>query len=445
MQKRTLVAFISIALVFSLGIVSLSEEVDWNEPRSLEDRVMGPNYQLPEGWDSLVEGTNQISHFNYGALEYDPATVRNGDVFEELTGVKVQHQVVSFGDMAQKIATTLLGKSPNPDIFQIERNYVRNARAGNLVNLDELWTEDLWAHYPDWVQDDIEVDGHYYAVPQLGQQWGFYYRPGLIEEAGFDGPPETKEELVEVAKAVTTEDTYGYGFAAGDNFAAYESFLSILYMQDGQLLHEGEVDVTTEKATNALQFLVDLVHEYEVAPPAAGQMKEAELGDMFVGGQIAMMSQWDYHYPRATNPEESTIADDVAFTIPPDWSSDIDGKALADFQIMAINKYSNNIPASKLFLDYMRSQQAHSTEFLLEGNNSLVLDVFDSPKAETEVDEGFLKAKKELAGKSVRENFSHMAEVVEALGSQVRAAVTQSKSVEKALSDAQSQIDKAME
>ncbi len=447
MTKNSLKLIIGLTLVTLLAMpfAASGEDVDWNAPNSIEERIIGPNYQLPENWESLVEGTDEISHFNYGAMEYDPATERNGDIFEALTGVKVIHQVVSFNDMAQKIATTLLGRSPNPDLFQIERNYVRNARAGNLVNVDELWSEEAWTHYPDWVKNDIEVDGHYYAVPQLGQQSGFYYRPSLLEEAGYDEPPKTKEELVEIAQAVTTDDVYGYGFAAGDNFAAYESFLSALYMQDGRLVHDEKPDVTTDKAKAALQFLVDLVHEYEVAPPAAGQMKEAELGDMFVGGSVAMMIQWDYHFARATDPEQSTIADDVEFTVVPSWDEDTKGKALADFQILAINSYSNNIPAAKLFLDYMRSEQALANEMILEGNNSLVLDVFDSPAAETEMDPGFLEAKKKLAGSSMRENYPHMAEVVDTLGSQVRAAVTQAKSVDKALEAAQNNIDKVMD
>lgn len=455
------IIFFAATLLSIVGLVALAgcvapqapagQQPAAQEPASTEvnftdvDRLISPNYTLPDNWETLVGDARQISHFNYGALDFDPATVRNGDIFQDLTGVEVEHIVVSFDDMAQKISTAILSESSTPDMFQIERNYVRLAKAGMLVNLDELWSDELWEHYADWVKDDVEVDGHYYAVPQLGQQWGFYYRPSLLEEAGFSEPPRTKDELVEMAQAMTTEDVFGYGFAAGDNFSAYESFLSVLYTMDGKLLHDGKVNVETPEAKESLQFLVDLVEEYKVAPPAAAELKESELGDMYVGGQIAMMGQWDYHFARATNPEQSNIPEDVGFTVPPSWDEDTDGKALADFQILAISKFSENIGASKLFLDYMRSEQAHANEFLLEGNNTLVKDVYNRASAQTEVNPQYLEAHEALADQSIRENFSNMAKVVDDLGSQVQAAVAGAKSVDQALSDAQAAINKTMD
>jgi multiple sugar transport system substrate-binding protein len=216
-------------------------------------------------------------------------------------------------------------------------------------------------------------------------------------------------------------------------------------MMNGRLVDDdGMLDVQTDTAQQALQFLVDLVYEYEVAPPSAAQLKEAELGDLFVGGRIAMMGQWDYHFSRAENEEQSNIAGDVGFTVTPSWDAQTDGKALGDFQIMAINGSSDNISAAKLFLDYMRSEQAHSNEFLLEGNNTLVKTVYDRASAASEVDAEYLQAHKELADMSIRENFENMSKVVDDLGSQVQAAVADSKSVERALADAQSAINDTM-
>ena len=119
-------------------------------------------------------------------------------------------------------------------------------------------------------------------------------------------------------------------------------------------------------------------------------------GDIFVDGRIAMMGQWDYHFSRAENEEQSSVAGDVGFTTTPSWDSQTDGKALGDFQIMAMNGSSDNIPAAKLFLDYVRSEQAHSNEFLLEGNNTLVKTVYDRASAVSEVDAEYLQAHKAL-------------------------------------------------
>lgn len=436
---------ILLVLMMATGVVVAQENAEGVDFTSDPDRLFSLNYSLPEGYEALVEGVDSISHFNYGAMDFDPATQRNGDIFEDLTGVGVEHIVVSFDDMAQQITTAVISESPTPDIFQIERNYVRLARAGRLVNLDMLWTDEIWEFYPEWVKDDIEVDGSYYAVPQLGQQWGFYYRPSLLEEAGFEGTPTTRDELLEMAQAMTTEDVFGYGFAAGDAFSAYESFLSILYMMDGRLIQEdGQIDVTTEEAQMALQFLVDLVYEYEVAPPSAAQLLESELGDLFVNGQVAMMGQWDYHFARAENPDLSAIAGDTGFTMIPSWDEETEGKSQGDFQIMAINAASENIDAAILFLDYMRSEQAHTNEFLLEGNNTLVTTVYDRASAISETDPEYLQAHVDLAPVSIRENFENMSAVVDDLGAQVQAAIANAASVEDALNAAQAAINETM-
>ena len=453
-MKRFILAFVVVSLTSLIALAACAPtpvpaptaqptQAQAEKPENQEvvftdvDRVIAPNYRLPDNWKTLVGDTTKISHFNYGALDYDPATVRNGDIFQDLTGIEVEHIVVSFDDMSQKISTALLSESPTPDMFQIERHYVKLAKAGMLVNVDELWSDELWTHYADWVKGDLEVDGHYFAVPQLGQQWGFYYRPSLVSE-----PPKTKDELLEMAQALTTDDMYGYGFAAGDSFSAYESFLSFLYMQNGRLIQEnGKINVQTPEAENALQFLVDLVYKYKVAPPSAAELKESELGDMFSGGNIAMMGQWDYHFKRAQNPDLSNVAGDVGFTVPPSWDENTEGYSLADYEILAISKFSKNIGASKLFLDYMRSEQAHTNEFLLEGNNTLVKDVYNLAATKTEVDPQYLQAHEELATRSVRENFPEMDKIVDDIGSQIQAAIGGAKTPQQALADAQAAID----
>ncbi len=440
MNKKILIVLSIFLMVFSVVAFGESNQVKFTDV----NRLMGVNYFLPDNWETLVDGTKEISHFNYGALSYDPATVMNGQIFEDLTGIRVNQLVVAFDDMAQKITTTILSKSPNPDMFQIERNYVELAKAGMFVNLDDLWTDELWSQYANWVKEDIDVDGHYYAVPQLGQQWAFYYRPSLLKAAGYNNPPKTKDELIKIAQALTHEDIYGYGFAAGDNFSAYESFLSILYMQDGRLLNNGKVEVNTAQTKKALQFLVDMIYKYKVVPMSCVEFKESELGDMFVGGKLAMMGQWDYQYKRAINPEVSNVSDDVGFTVPPSWDSTTEGKTLADYEILAINKFSKNIGACKLFCDYMRSKQAHTNEFLVEGNNTLVKSVYVLTQAKANVDPLYLKTHVLLADKSRRENYENMSAIVDIIGGAVRIALTQEKSIDQVLLDAQKAIDKKM-
>ncbi|MCV4784126.1 extracellular solute-binding protein, partial [Escherichia coli] len=56
--------------------------------------------------------------------------------------------------------------------------------------------------------------GKIYGVPWFTDAGMFYYRKDLLEQAGYSGPPETYEELKEMALKVTrdTGTRFGYVF-----------------------------------------------------------------------------------------------------------------------------------------------------------------------------------------------------------------------------------------
>src|SRR5690606_13083568 len=120
-----------------------------------------------------------------------------------------------------------------------------------------------------------------------------YYRTDLLEEAGYTEPPQTWDELVEVAKALTKDvDGDGnidqWGFVSlglpGQVFNTY-TFFDFLFQNGGQLFNEeGEPAFNSPEGVEALQFMVDLKNVHQVMPPDVVTYDNNEVHEGFLAG-----------------------------------------------------------------------------------------------------------------------------------------------------------------
>jgi ABC-type glycerol-3-phosphate transport system substrate-binding protein len=107
--------------------------------------------------------------------------------------------------------------------------------------------------------------------------------------------------------------------------------------------------------------------------------------DMFAMGKAAMVITHTVDANRFQDPKKApNIQNDWAVAPPPKWDAskpedyhasyyDIDG--------YMINRFikDGQKAAAMLFLDYMRSYEAHYKELIIEGNESAVIRVYDHP------------------------------------------------------------------
>lgn len=79
--------------------------------------------------------------------------------------------------------------------------------AGYLVPLPEPFTEDyINENFVPMVSGSAAFEGEYWAVPTAVRALAMFYNVDMLEEAGYDGPPETLDELVEMAQELTIYD-----------------------------------------------------------------------------------------------------------------------------------------------------------------------------------------------------------------------------------------------
>ncbi|MFC8801006.1 ABC transporter substrate-binding protein [Promicromonospora sp. NPDC057138] len=204
---------------------------------------------------------------------------------------------------------------------------VRDSTVGAFSN--NGWLFDLsddvtgWAGWDDLTDNAQAVtaqDGARYYVPYGFYGLSLFYRTDLVEEAGFDGPPASWEELLEQASAIQdpAQNTYGYAFRGGLNgfgnvVAAIEAYtIDDLDVEDAFRLEDGSTIFAAPEAQDAVDTYFSLFEE--ASPPSAVSWGYPEMVEGFTNGSTAFLLQDPEVI--ATVAQSTTITEDQWSTAP---------------------------------------------------------------------------------------------------------------------------------
>ncbi len=192
-------------------------------------------------------------------------TEKIAEKFEEETGIAVNIQNFPYDAMSQKMKAAFTAGN-EPDIIQGFGAWMPTyMNQGMLAEVPENLAGKFETEYLQGAIDGYAKDGKYYGVPiEMNVEYGLFYNPQKVKEAGVDGAPKTFEDVLKVAEASAkyNGDVQEYGgleFHNGDNFAAL--FLSWVLQYGGDFWNEDQTQMvlTSEEAQTAWQKLVDLV------------------------------------------------------------------------------------------------------------------------------------------------------------------------------------------
>lgn len=200
---------------------------------------------------------------------------------------------------ADRLTTMIAGGVP-PDIFIVPDNdlphYLVNNLALDLSPYVERDNYDL-TQFPQNAIDNYRYQGGLYGLPDNITTIGLFWNKTLFEEAGVEGPATSLDGRVwdfqaylETAQALTQREgdrTTVYG--AAPNLATI-GWVPWVWANGGEFTNPEvtELLIHEDPAIEAIQFLVDLMHEHEVAPrPDA--TTDTETSEIFKTGRIAMM------------------------------------------------------------------------------------------------------------------------------------------------------------
>ena len=444
-MKRLLLVLMLLAAM-GMAFAQNYQSVQW---APIVGRITADKYQLPKGAKEAIaaEGTKKLVIYNWGDLGFDPATLANGKMFTELTGVEIEFVGTPDEQMMPKLQPLFMAKSAAVDIVPLDGTNFRTFVSRNwLMQVDFLWDETTLSTAFQSGARNLMVDGHHYSTPQVARVTDImYYRPSLLKAAGYTAPPTTLNELADMAQKLTIDkdkngsiDQYGYAFRAGGVLDGAEVIKSIalLYGVNPDNFN-GKVKYNDANVIAAVEFLTKLKNEYKVVPQGVTSYQHGDVADFFLSGNVAIVIDPTYLYARAA---DSPIKDDFAIALAPRAAKGGPSTVIQNWNGWGISNFSKNKTAAAVYLDMYRSFQAQKREFVLENNEVLLKKVYDDPEAKQ------IKYTDVLAqiSDTVIDIYPNQGEVYKTVIAEFQNALIGKKTPKAAMDDAQAQINKIM-
>ena len=207
------------------------------------------------------------------------------------------------GDRAMDKLQAMIAAGNPPDVMSIHGAFfIPLAAKGALLDLDPLIAQDQEFDLEDFYPELVELcryEGRLYSLPRYTSVYVLFYNKDLFDAAGVHYPDETWtwDDYLAAARKLTV--------ASGDperrRFGCVIDFWGAriypwVWAAGGEILDkEGRrCLLDAAEAREALQFLADLRHKWEVCPPTTMAERRQNIA-MFTNGQVAMFQTgaWD--------------------------------------------------------------------------------------------------------------------------------------------------------
>lgn len=252
--------------------------------------------------------------------------------------------------------TLALKNGTAPDVVACALDWVTTfGSAGLLAPLDEYLKADGidTGNYVKGAIDASTIDGSLYGVPFRSETYVLFYNVDMLKVAGYEEPPKTWDEVLEVAQACTTGDVSGFGLCGANYGNVSFQYISMLRCSGSDILTEDNTAsaLDTETAIQTAELYCDLK---AFAPASVMENSNVENRTLFSSGKVAMYVSgvYDVETIVKSNPDLNFACAMVPTangaereTILGGWSA-------------AISECSKNKEAAALFVEFLTSTEA---------------------------------------------------------------------------------------
>ena len=240
---------------------------------------------------------------------------------EKYPHITVESVPYPFNQAKDQLIVTATGGNP-PDISMSHPTWVAPlVEAGVLAPLD-----DLLLNQDDYFPGTFE--GKYYDGKLMAATWApspiiIYYNKNLLEQAGYDGPPETWDELLQASRDIAALGTdadgntiYGMGISSQKLTGAGYFFLPYMWNAGGEYVDaDGNIVIDSPENVQAFSDVKSLFDE-GVSPSG---LEIRELRDLFAQGLSGF--HWDGEFGvgifAAASPKGEDFAEDYGIMLIP--------------------------------------------------------------------------------------------------------------------------------
>lgn len=358
------------------------------------------------------------------------------EIFEKENQVLIEILGLKGSTLKQKISLNAKNTKGSFDIIMIDDPWMPEfVEAKILTPLSELNIKPD----DDFILASLNLGkspyktGNLYALPFAGNVQLFFYNKKLFADGKFQAPNTWQEVLTIAQEVQKNENALGYVIRGQQGNPIVSDFLPILWAFGGNVFNNNwQPIVNNMQAKRALHFYKELLK-------TGANYEKADLVHSVAAGKAAMSLGWPSWYISG----ENTQAEYSPIPSKETKTSSSKATGMIGNWLMGIPTNSPNKKLAGKFLAFITSseiQKKMATDGGVPTRKSVYLDKELSAKYKH-----FPTQLKALQNSVARARTPKWSQVETALGAELSAAVSETKSVEEALADAQKKIAKIME
>jgi multiple sugar transport system substrate-binding protein len=208
-------------------------------------------------------------------------------------GVTVKRQYVPFASLNTKLLTQAAGHAL-PNLLAVDNPFVSTMiSTGQVVPLSDLQGFSKGGYFPAVINEGLS-DGKYYSLPVAGaNSIALMYNIAMLKAAHVS-PPKTWAQLVTAAKALTTSDHYGIALtceAAEDTTWQWEPYF---WSNGGKFTF---ANVASAPGVQALSVWKQLIDDGSASKDCLNWSQTPAASTQFIDGKAAMMVNGPWNFP----------------------------------------------------------------------------------------------------------------------------------------------------
>jgi multiple sugar transport system substrate-binding protein len=384
-MSKKLRYLIALLLVLTLGLAACGGGA--NQGDDTEEDTTDTSEEQPAATEegSSEEETSGVTELNILWAQWDPADYLQqvGNMYEEETGIKVNIIQEPWGSFGDRFFTEMAAQGDAWDMVIGDSQWLgQGATQGHYLELTDFMnstgiadtvtpaTLTYYGEYPTG-------SGQYWAFPTEGDADGWAYRKDLFEnpdemaafqeEYGYElAPPETYEQLMDIAQFFTRPDEglYGVGIYTQKDYDALTMGVENTMFSWGASWQDENNNVmgvvNSPEAIASVEFYRQL---YECCQaPGLSNAFFAETNDAFISGQAVMIMNYFAFFPALVNPATNPDhAANTGFFANPAGPTGERGAALGGQGISVISYISEERQeASKAFIEWFAQEETQA-------------------------------------------------------------------------------------
>ncbi|RMH55869.1 MAG: ABC transporter substrate-binding protein [Candidatus Hydrogenedentota bacterium] len=284
-------------------------------------------------------------------------------------GVRLIRQPTNTDQRRQGLVLALKAHQSDPDVFLMDVAWIGQFAAADWLLPLSGGLSPVKTKPKELFENVIRTAGTYrnrvVALPVYVDAGLLYYRTDLLEKAGFDSPPKTWPELVEMASKIQRRERArgrrrfsGYVWQGAQYEGLVCHFLEVASSAGGGIVVNGKglLHVASPQNVRALTFLRDLIRKWRISPPSTyTEMREEEVRRAFQQGRALFERNWPYAWALHQD-TESRVRGKVGLAPLPHFDTYPSAATLGGWHI-GISRFSDRKAAAGAFVDFVLSPE----------------------------------------------------------------------------------------